>query len=245
MLTIIPASRADVAAFIARTHRHHKPPAGDVFRLAVVDETGAVRGVASVGRPVARMLDDGWTLEVNRVATDGAKNACSLLYGAARRVAWTMGYRRILTYTLPEEGGASLRAAGWTLDGATGGARAGCITPGIAATSSAPTSSHGGRASTAPRSGVSQRGRLPRRRRRSACSLPPPPRRNHPHRAPRHDGEDRIGRVEGPAGGGEGHGVESVMRKCCWHFFASRHGAPSDRWTHPGGPPCPSSSTCP
>jgi len=121
MLTIIPASRANVVAFIARTHRHHKPPAGDVFRLAVVDETGAVRGVASVGRPVARMLDDGWTLEVNRVATDGAKNACSLLYGAARRVAWAMGYRRILTYTLTEEGGASLRAAGWTLDGATGG----------------------------------------------------------------------------------------------------------------------------
>ena len=120
-LRIAPASRADVAAYIARIHRNHKPPAGDVFRLALVDEAGTVRGVASVGRPVARMLDDGWTLEVNRVATDGARNGCSLLYGACRRIAWTMGYRRIVTYTLPEEGGASLRAAGWACDGGSGG----------------------------------------------------------------------------------------------------------------------------
>lgn len=120
-LWVVPASSADVAAWIARVHRNHKPPAGDVFRLALVDETGTVRGVASVGRPVARMLDDGWTLEVNRVATDGVRNGCSLLYGACRRIAWTMGYRKIVTYTLPEEGGASLRAAGWACDGAAGG----------------------------------------------------------------------------------------------------------------------------
>lgn len=122
-LRVVPASRTDVAAWIARVHRNHKPPAGDVFRLALVDETGAVRGVASVGRPVARMLDDGWTLEVNRVATDGVRNGCSLLYGACRRIAWTMGYRKIVTYTLPEEGGASLRASGWACDGASGGGR--------------------------------------------------------------------------------------------------------------------------
>ena len=120
-LRVVPASREAVAAFVQRVHRHHRPSPGDVFRLAVVDDGGNVRGVAQVGRPVARMADDGWTLEVNRVATDGARNACSMLYGAARRVAWTMGYRRILTYTLPEEGGASLRAAGWTCDGAAGG----------------------------------------------------------------------------------------------------------------------------
>ena len=89
--------------------------------MACVDETGTVRGVASIGRPVARMLDDGWTLEVRRVATDGVHNGCSLLYGAARRIGWAMGYRRIVTYTLPEEGGASLRAAGWTADGKAGG----------------------------------------------------------------------------------------------------------------------------
>jgi len=120
-LRVVPASRADVAAFIARVHRNHKPPAGDIFRLACVDDAGTVRGVASIGRPVARMLDDGWTLEVSRVATDGVPNGCSILYGAARRIGWAMGYRRIYTYTLPEEGGASLRAAGWAEDGAKGG----------------------------------------------------------------------------------------------------------------------------
>ena len=116
-LRIVPASRADVSAFVARVHRHHKPSVGDVFRLACVDGDGLVRGVASIGRPVAKRLDDGWTLEITRVATDGADNACSLLYGASRRVAFAMGYRRILTYTLPEEGGASLRASGWTCEG--------------------------------------------------------------------------------------------------------------------------------
>lgn len=80
-----------------------------------------VRGVAIVGRPVARNSDNGWTLEVNRVCTDGARNACSMLYGAAWRAAKALGYRRLVTYTLPAEGGASLRAAGWKLIGERGG----------------------------------------------------------------------------------------------------------------------------
>ena len=79
-----------------------------------------MRGVAIVGRPVARLLDDGWTLEVNRTCTDGAKNANSMLYGACRRVAFGLGYRKLITYTLPEEGGASLNAAGWKCIGEAG-----------------------------------------------------------------------------------------------------------------------------
>lgn len=117
-LRIVPASRAQVSAFVAQVHRHHRPSVGDVFRLACVDAAGQVRGVASVGRPVARKLDDGTALEVTRVATDGARNACSLLYGAARRVAFGLGYRAIITYTLPAESGASLRGVGWECDGA-------------------------------------------------------------------------------------------------------------------------------
>ncbi len=70
---------------------------------------------------MARLLDDGWTVEVNRVATDGTKNACSKLYGAAKRVAFALGYKRIFTYTLQEEGGASLRGAGWKCLGTAGG----------------------------------------------------------------------------------------------------------------------------
>jgi len=87
----------------------------------VSDADGAVRGVATVGRPTARHLDDGWTVEVTRVATDGARNACSILYGAAWRAARALGYRRAVTFTLKEESGASLRGAGWRCLGAAGG----------------------------------------------------------------------------------------------------------------------------
>jgi hypothetical protein len=84
------------------------------YKFAVaVSEGEVVRGVAIVGRPIARHQDDGWTLEVNRCCTDGAKNACSMLYAAAWRAARALGYRRLITYTLPAEGGASLRGAGW------------------------------------------------------------------------------------------------------------------------------------
>lgn len=78
-------------------------------------------GVVMLGRPVARAFDDGWTAEVTRLCTDGTPNACSLLYGAAARAAKAMGYRRIITYTMPEEGGASLRASGWRAVGETSG----------------------------------------------------------------------------------------------------------------------------
>lgn len=120
-LTVIPCDLADANAFVSQHHRHHKPVPGHKFSLAVCDETATIRGVAIVGRPVARGLDNGWTLEVNRVATDGCPNACSALYGAARRATFALGYRKLVTYTLPSEGGASLRGAGWTLIGEAGG----------------------------------------------------------------------------------------------------------------------------
>ncbi|HEY8377412.1 MAG TPA: XF1762 family protein [Nannocystis sp.] len=78
-------------------------------------------GIVIVGRPMSRMLDDGWTAEVTRCCTDGTRNVPSMLYGAAWRAARAMGYRRLVTDTLPEEGGASLRAAGWRLIGEAGG----------------------------------------------------------------------------------------------------------------------------
>lgn len=120
-LHITPIGLDEANAFVEAHHRHHDPVPGAKFCVAVSDEAGQVRGVAIVGRPVSRMLDDGWTLEVNRVCTDGMHNACSILYGACRRVGFGLGYRRIITYTLPKEGGASLRAAGWRLLGERGG----------------------------------------------------------------------------------------------------------------------------
>ena len=119
-LRIVPTSLVEANAYVSSHHRHHKPVPGAKFCIAVADQSG-VRGVAIVGRPVARHYDDGWTLELNRCCTDGARNACSMLYGAAWRAAKAMGYRRLITYTLPEEGGASLRAAGWRVVGKTKG----------------------------------------------------------------------------------------------------------------------------
>jgi len=113
---------ADANEFVRRLHRHSRPTLGAIFCVGVADES--VRGVAIVGRPVARRLDDGATVEILRVATDGARNACSMLYGACRRIAREMGYARVLTYTLPEEGGASLKAAGFKFDGDAGGSAA-------------------------------------------------------------------------------------------------------------------------
>jgi len=121
MLTVTPISFAEANAFVAEYHRHHKPMLGCKFCIAVSDADGNVRGVAMIGRPVARGNDNGWTLEVNRVVTDGARNACSMLYGAAWRVTKALGYRKLITYTLPKEGGASLRGAGWKLLGLRGG----------------------------------------------------------------------------------------------------------------------------
>src|SRR5690606_17415281 len=107
---------SDAREFIAQHHRHHAPPVSALFAVGVADgET--IRGVAVVGRPVARGNQDGWTAEVTRVATDGARNACSVLYGACWRAARALGYRRLITYTLESEGGASLRAAGWKVVG--------------------------------------------------------------------------------------------------------------------------------
>ena len=117
-LAVTPITLAEANAFVAEHHRHHKPVPGAKFCVAV-SEGDVVRGVAIVGRPVARHLDDGWTLEVNRCCTDGMKNACSMLYATAWKAARAMGYTSLITYTLESEGGASLRGAGWKCLGQT------------------------------------------------------------------------------------------------------------------------------
>lgn len=111
-LVIVPAVWADVQRFVAEHHRHHGKPVGMKFCLAVA-EGDTIVGVASVGRPVARAFQDGWTLEVNRSCVLDAPHANSMLYASAWRAAKALGYRRLITYTQAGETGASLRAAGW------------------------------------------------------------------------------------------------------------------------------------
>ena len=120
-LTIIPCELSDANAFVLIHHRHHAPCTGHKFSLAVTDADQVIRGVAIVGRPVSRRLDNGLRLEVNRVATDGYPNACSALYGAARRAAFALGYKELITYVLETEPGTSLMAAGWKCIGRAGG----------------------------------------------------------------------------------------------------------------------------
>lgn len=112
-LHIVPVTFGEASTFVADHHRHHGPPIGHKFSLGVATDDGILRGVAMVGRPVARNFDDGLTLEVNRTATDGTPNANSVLYGAAWRAAKALGYQRLVTYTQGDESGASLRGAGW------------------------------------------------------------------------------------------------------------------------------------
>lgn len=126
-LEIVPISLAEAKEFIRKHHRHHIPPVGHKFSLGCSDGEKIV-GVATVGRPVSRHLDNGWTLEVNRLCTDGTKNACSKLYLAAWRVAKHMGYKRLITYILGEENGASLYASNWRLIGEAGGGDWSCKT---------------------------------------------------------------------------------------------------------------------
>lgn len=121
-LELVPLTQAEAKAFVERNHRHHPAPLGSIFQIGCSTATGSeIVGVVIVGRPVARMLQDGYTVEVLRCCTDGTRNACSMLYRAAWRAARAMGYRKLITYTLPDEGGASLRAAGMTCVGEAGG----------------------------------------------------------------------------------------------------------------------------
>lgn len=122
MLEIVPMTLREANAFVEQNHRHHGPVVGHKFSIGISDGEKIV-GVAIVGRPVSRHLDDGWTLEVNRLCTDGSRNACSALYAAAWRAARAMGYKRLVTYILESETGTSLRAAGWKCVGQAGGLR--------------------------------------------------------------------------------------------------------------------------
>lgn len=120
MLELRPIDLQQARQFVGENHRHNKPPCGHKFSIACYDN-GRLCGVAMVGRPIARRLDDGLTLEIVRNCTDGTYNACSILYGAACRAAKALGYKRIFTYTRESEPGTSLKASNWICDGQAGG----------------------------------------------------------------------------------------------------------------------------
>ncbi len=120
-MKIKPISLKDANAYVTVYHRHHKAVRGCKFCISLVDKNNNIGGVAICGRPVSRYYDDGVTLEINRLCTNGAKNACSMLYGACVRIAKGMGYKKVITYILESENGASLKASNFVCEGVAGG----------------------------------------------------------------------------------------------------------------------------
>lgn len=104
-LAIIPVTLKEANDFVRLHHRHNRPVVGAKFAVGVQDETGTLVGVAIVGRPTSPKIDQRVPVEITRLCTDGTRNACSILYAAARRAARAMGHCPVYTYTLPEEGG--------------------------------------------------------------------------------------------------------------------------------------------
>lgn len=119
-MEIRPITLREASEYVNLYHRHHNATVGCKFAIGCFDDEKMV-GCAVCGRPVSRYFDDGLTCEINRVCTDGTKNACSMLYGACCRIAKAMGYKSIITYTLLSEPGASLKASNFTDEGEAGG----------------------------------------------------------------------------------------------------------------------------
>lgn len=119
-LRIAPCTARRAKLYVADQHRHLPRVQGGLFAVGVVDEAGVYRGVGIAGNP-ARVWQGTGRVSILRVATDGAPNACSMIYGALCRAAKALGYREVWTYTLPEEPGTSLRAAGFEEQGLSRG----------------------------------------------------------------------------------------------------------------------------
>ena len=111
-MNAVPIELKQANAFVDRLHRHHDPVYRDKLRIGCEIDRQLV-GVVQLARPVSRVLDDGQTIEVVRLCTDGSPNVCSFLYARAARIAKEMGYKKIITYILDSEDGTSLKAAGW------------------------------------------------------------------------------------------------------------------------------------
>lgn len=122
-MEIRPITLKDANQFIKTNHRHHAPVTGCRFAISSYDD-GKLIGVAICGRPLSRFLDNGLTLEITRLCTNGTKNTCSFLYGACCRVAKAMGYKKVITYILMSENGASLRASNFVLEAENAGGKA-------------------------------------------------------------------------------------------------------------------------
>ena len=119
MLYIKPIHIKSANDYVKQFHRHNLPCVGGKFAISCFEDN-RLCGVAICGRPTARKLDDGTTLEIYRNCTDGTRNACSKLYAACIRIAKDMGYKKVITYILESETGASVKASNFVCEGKAG-----------------------------------------------------------------------------------------------------------------------------
>lgn len=113
-IEICPIFFKEACKFISEHHRHHKPPTGHIFSIAA-HISGKIVGVATVGRPTSRKNQDGFTAEVTRLCTDGSRNVCSKLYSSCWQAAKALGYKKLITFILDSENGASLKASNFRM----------------------------------------------------------------------------------------------------------------------------------
>jgi hypothetical protein len=117
-LTVIPITLREANDFVENFHRHNRRTARNGGKFAIGATSGdKLVGVAIVGNPISATYMDGFTAEVLRacVIDSAPRNCNSFLYGACWRVWRAMGGRKLITYTLQSESGASLRGAGWKI----------------------------------------------------------------------------------------------------------------------------------
>jgi hypothetical protein len=120
-MRIVPLTTRQANYLVKSWHRHNTPLKSLMSYAVGLESDGCIVAAAICGRPISPSDADGFTLEVKRLVSDGTANACSMLYGACVRAAKALGYCKLITFTLPEEGGHSLKASGWTQTKLTNG----------------------------------------------------------------------------------------------------------------------------
>lgn len=111
-LSAVALTRDQANAHIVEHHRHHGRVTGHRF-IVGAEVDGKLVGVAVVGRPRARLINQYKFVEVSRLCADGERNVCSFLYSRCSRIAKELGFRGVFTAILETEHGGSLLAAGW------------------------------------------------------------------------------------------------------------------------------------
>lgn len=111
-MRVVPISLKDANEFVEKHHRHNRKVVTHKVSIGL-EKDGELIGVGIAGIPIARLLNDGKTLELRRICVKpGHPNACSKLMSRMKQIGQLMGYERIITYTLQKESGVSLRAVG-------------------------------------------------------------------------------------------------------------------------------------